>query len=269
MRLSILLFAVLFSSCNQTDDDSGASFFDSMSAGNFVDLTYSFDDSTVYWPTADGFVFEFGTAGETPAGFYYEAHAYRGSEHGGTHLDAPIHFSSGRQTVDEIPLERLIGPAVVVDVSKSVSTNRNYEITTDDVLAWESAHGRVPSGSIVLFRTGFGQYWPDLETYLGTSEKGPDAIAKLSFPGISPETASWLVTERDIAAVGIDTASIDRGQSTKFETHQILFAENIPAFENVANLELLPASGAVAIALPMKIAKGSGAPLRIVAWIAD
>ena len=100
---------------------------------------------------------------------------------------------------------------------------------------------------------------------MGTDERGPEAVAKLSFPGLHPDTATWLVNERKIAAIGLDTPSIDYGQSKLFEAHQILFKDNIPAFENVANLHQLPPKGAVVIALPMKIRNGSGGPLRIVA----
>ena len=120
----------------------------------------------------------------------------------------------------------------------------------------------------MLFRTGFASRWPDAKSYLGTDEKGPDAVAKLHFPGLHPDAARWLVSGRSIRAVGIDTASIDYGQSTLFESHRILFAKDIPAFENVTGLDQLPAIGAYVIALPMKIKGGSGGPLRIVGWVA-
>ncbi|NND72296.1 MAG: cyclase family protein [Rhodothermales bacterium] len=268
MKCIALCSLLILAGCatKQTDSDSIASL---LASGSFVDLTYTFNEQTVYWPTAEGFEFEFGTAGETPGGFYYEAHSYRGAEHGGTHLDAPIHFFRDRQTVDQIPVANLIGAAVVVDVSTDVSDDPDYQIRPGDLLAWEEMNGRIPEGSILLFRTGFGQFWPDRASYLGTDERGSEAVAKLHFPGIHPEAAQWIVNNRKIAAVGIDTASLDRGQSTLFESHQVLFEQNIPGFENVANLEALPAAGSFVMALPMKIDKGSGAPLRIVAWIPD
>jgi kynurenine formamidase len=264
MRNTLLVMALVLTACSESEP---VEMVDMLSSGTLIDMTYDFDEQTIYWPTAGEFVFQFGFAGETPAGFYYEAHGYSGSEHGGTHLDAPVHFSEGMQTVDQIPIERLVGQAVVVDVTSSAADDRDYQISVQDVENWELANGQIPDDSIVLFRTGFGQYWPDRQTYLGTAERGPEAVADLHFPGIDPDLARWLVQNRKIGAVGIDTASIDRGQSTLFETHQILFAENIPAFENVASLDRLPITGSVVFALPMKIGKGSGAPLRMVGWI--
>lgn len=138
-----------------------------------------------------------------------------------------------------------------------------------DFLAWEKENGQLPAGVIVLLRTGFGQYWPDKIKYMGTDERGPAAIAKLHFPGLHPEAAQWLSNQRKIHAIGLDTPSIDYGQSTHFESHQILFKADIPAFENLANLEQLPSTGIWVAALPMKIKGGSGGPLRIVALVPD
>lgn len=233
--------------------------------GRFVDLTHSFDDSTVFWPTAEGFQLEVLSADYTDAGFYYAANQFSLAEHGGTHLDAPVHFSEGQQAADEIPLERLIGPAIVVDVTESCSRDRDYRVTVDDFLAAEKAVGSRLDDRIVLIRTGFGQYWPDRDRYMGTAERGPQAVPKLHFPGIGPAAAAWLVAERSVKAIGIDTPSLDYGQSTLFESHVTLFGANIPGFENVANLDQLPLSGFAVIALPMKIKGGSGGPLRIVA----
>ncbi len=237
----------------------------SLSGGTVVDLTHAYDEDTVYWPTASGFEMTVDFKGHTDGGWYYEANTVRTAEHGGTHLDAPIHFAENRQHADEIPLEHLMGPAVVVDVSPKAAANRDYQVSVADFEAWEEIHGRLPEGAIVLLRTGFGRFWPDREKYMGTDERGPDAVAKLSFPGLHPEAARWLVARRDIHAIGLDTPSIDYGQSKGFEAHRILFEENIPAFENVAALERLPAKGFHVIALPMKIRGGSGGPLRIVA----
>jgi len=235
------------------------------SVGQYVDLTYSFDDSTVFWPTAEGFELEVLSAETTDAGFYYAANQFSLAEHGGTHLDAPIHFAEGQQTADEIPLDRLIGPAVIVDVSEQCSRDRDYQVTADDFMAAEKAIGFSLDDKIVLIRTGFGRYWPDREKYMGTAERGPQAVPQLHFPGIDPVAARWLVGERDVKAVGIDTPSLDYGQSTLFETHVTLFKDNIPGFENIANLDQLPLSGFTVFALPMKIKGGSGGPLRIVA----
>lgn len=237
------------------------------SGGKWVDLTHDFSEETIYWPTAQGFKLEMEFRGLTPGRYFYAANRYRASEHGGTHMDAPIHFAEGHPTVDRIPIGRLTGAAVVVDVSDKAARDVDYQITVADLEAWEAKHGRVPDDAIVLLNTGFASRWPDALKYLGTAEKGPDAVAKLHFPGLHPDAARWLVTQRTVKAVGLDTASIDHGQSKLFESHRILFEKDVPAFENVAALDQLPATGAFVIALPMKIKGGSGGPLRIVAWV--
>lgn len=236
--------------------------------GRWVDLTHPFDDSTLYWPTASGFhkstVFE----GETDGGFYYSAYDIATAEHGGTHLDAPIHFFAGRQTADQVPLERLHGRAAVVDIRTACDADPDYRLTAADLHAWEAEHGRLGAADIVLVRTGFAAYWPQAERYLGTARKGAEAVPLLHFPGLGADAARLLV-ERGVKAVGIDTASVDHGQSSDFMAHRILFEANIPGFENVADLSALPARGALVFALPMKIRGGSGAPLRITAFLPD
>jgi kynurenine formamidase len=233
--------------------------------GRAIDLTHAFDASTIYWPTEEGFVLERGSAGRTAAGYWYEAHRMRLAEHGGTHLDAPVHFHEGGETADQVPLSRLIAPAVVVDVREAAARNADHAVSVADLERFEAAHGRIPDGAALLLWTGFDARWPDRARYLGTAERGADAVAKLHFPGLDPAAARWLVANRKLAAVGLDTASIDPGPSKLFESHQVLFAAGIPAFENLAHLDHLPATGATLIALPMKIAGGSGGPLRAVA----
>jgi kynurenine formamidase len=232
-----------------------------------IDLSHAFDADTIYWPTAEGFRLRSDSKGLTPGGYYYEANSFSAAEHGGTHLDAPVHFAKGARTVDTIPLEQLIAPGVVVDVRAACAAERDHEVTVAELADWERTYGRIPRGAIVLLRTGFGAYWPDRTRYLGTDERGPDAVAKLRFPGLHPDAARWLVEERAIGAVGLDTASIDHGSSKTFESHQLLFAANVPALENVAALERLPATGFEIVALPMKIRDGSGAPVRIAALL--
>jgi len=201
----------------------------------------------------------------TAGGYYYSAYSFSAAEHGGTHIDAPIHFAAGRSTVGAISLNRFFGQAVLVDVVEPSGQNADYQVTTDDFLRWESEHGPIPSDAIVLIRTGFSRRWPDAARYLGTSKVGAEAVAELRFPGLHPDAARWIVANRPIKAIGIDTASIDYGRSTLFESHRLLFEREIPAFENLTALDRLPAVGAFVIALPMKITAGSGAPLRAVA----
>ncbi len=232
-----------------------------------IDLTYPFDSQSVYWPTAESFQLSKDFEGDTDGGYYYSAYKYAAAEHGGTHIDAPVHFARGKYSVDEIPLEQLMGLAIVIDVTKQSAATADYQILVQDLQNWERANGRIPRNAIVFLRTGFGKHYPDRRKYLGTDERGADAVAKLHFPGLHPEAAVWLTTNRTIKAIGLDTASIDYGQSTTFQSHRILFEKNIPAFENVANLDQLPLKGFSVIALPMKIKGGSGGPLRIIATL--
>ena len=262
----MLLLVVVLSACQPADRQQVPPPF-ALPAGTVVDLSYSYDDSTVFWPTAEGFDLIADFEGITDKGYYYTANTFCTAEHGGTHIDAPIHFSEGKATVDEIPLDRLMGPAVLIDVSEKCTDNVDYQVAVADFEAWEKRNGALPEGAIVLLRTGLGRFWPDRARYMGTEERGPEAVAKLHFPGLHPDAARWLVAERTIKSVGLDTPSIDFGQSTHFESHQALFAAEIPAFENLANLDRLPETGFIIIALPMKIAGGSGGPLRIVAIV--
>lgn len=232
-----------------------------------VDLTYPFDERTVYWPTAtSGFELEEVHFGKTEAGFFYAANRFSAPEHGGTHLDAPLHFHQGRQDAAQVPLERLVGPAVVIDVSEKAAEDPDYRLTPDDVAAFETEHGTIPEGTIVLLRTGWGErWWGDRAHYLG--DDTPGDASNLHFPAYGVEAARLLVEERGVAALGLDTASLDYGASTEFEVHQVAAVANVPGLENVANLQELPVTGAWVMALPMKISGGSGGPVRIAALV--
>ena len=236
-------------------------------SGQLVDLSHAYDDTTIFWPTSEPFRLEKTADGITPQGYYYASNNFHTAEHGGTHLDAPLHFAQGAQSVEEIPIERFVGPVVVVDVVAQAGTDRDYQVTTEDLQRTEREQGPIPEDAILLIRTGFSQRWPDAARYLGTAARGPDAVRDLHFPGLHPDAARWLVANRPVKAVGIDTASIDYGQSTLYESHRTLFERNIPAFENLTALERLPPRGAFIVALPMKIGGGSGAPLRAVAIV--
>ncbi|HUF70317.1 MAG TPA: cyclase family protein [Longimicrobiales bacterium] len=237
-----------------------------LATARFVDLTHAFDASTVYWPTATTrFTLDTLAWGQTPGGYFYSAFAVSTPEHGGTHLDAPIHFAAEGDHTDEVPLDRLIVPAVVIDVSRQASADADYVLSPADVEAWEAEHGRIPAGAAVLLRTGWSSRWPDVAAYLG--DDTPGDASRLRFPSFGEAAARLLVEERNVAALGADVASIDNGQSTDFVVHRVAMARNVPGFENLANLGQLPETGAWIIALPMKIAGGSGGPLRAVAAI--
>lgn len=268
MKSILLIISFSFMACNVKKEEITLSQL--LSKGQWIDLSYDFSDQTIYWPNnLVGFKLDTQFNGITPAGFYYSSNAFFSPEHGGTHLDAPVHFAKGKWSSDEIPLNQLMGDAVVIDVTEKCAGNADYQVTTDDITVWEKRNGSIPDDAILLFRTGWGKYYPDKEKYIGTAEKGDSAIAKLHFPSIHPDLASWLIKNRKIKAVGVDTPSIDYGQSKDFKTHQVLYAENIPGFENIGNLDQLPLKGAYIIALPMKIKDGTGGPLRIIAWIGN
>src|SRR5262249_16529166 len=174
-----------------------------------VDLTYSFEQNTVYWPTAKPFQWEKESWGKSAGGYWYTAARYAASEHGGTHLDAPIHFGEGKLSSDEIPVSRLVSTAIVIDISEAAAKNPDYRLTVDDITSWEKANGRIPDNSIALVRSGWGKFWTDRKRYMGTD--APGDTANLHFPGISREAAEFLAKQRKIDGVGIDTASIDHG----------------------------------------------------------
>lgn len=258
---TVFMFACLLAACASPQPKAG------FPAGQWIDLSHDFSSDTVYWVTAEPFKRTTVAEGMTPGGYYYSAYNFSAAEHGGTHIDAPVHFAEGKKTVDQLMPADLTGPAVKIDVSSKALANRDYLVTTEDIQAWEAANGQIPDGSILLLQTGYAKYWPDKKNYLGTDRTGPDAVKELRFPGLDPTAADWLVKNRKLKAIGIDTASIDYGQSTTFTSHVTLMTNNIPAFENVASLDQVPVKGAYVMALPMKIKGGSGAPLRIVALV--
>jgi kynurenine formamidase len=257
---ALIICSIFFAACSTQQPSAD------FAAGQWIDLSHDFSDQTIYWVNADPFKRE-GTQGMTPKGFYYAQGNYAAAEHGGTHIDAPIHFAEGKKTVDQLTPTDLIGPAVKIDVSDKAASNRDYLISVADIENWEKTNGRIPDGSMVLLQTGFAKYWPDKKQYLGTDQHGEEAAKDLHFPGLDPDAAKWLIDNRKIKAVGLDTASIDYGQSSEFKTHVTLMTNNVPAFENLAELDKLPAKGFQIIALPMKIKGGSGAPLGIVAFV--
>ncbi len=227
-----------------------------------VDLTYALDDQTVFWPNNKPFTWEKSSWGMTGHGYWYASAEFAMSEHGGTHIDAPIHFAEGRQSVDEIPLQRLIAPAVVIDVRTAVAENRDYRLSREDLAKWESRYGPIQQGAVVLMLTGWGRGWPDKSKYLGSAT--PSDPKTLHFPGFSKEAAEFLVKERQIDGIGIDTPSIDYGPSQDFIVHQVINGANCYGLENIANLEKLPPKGTILMALPIKIKGGTGGPVRII-----
>jgi kynurenine formamidase len=237
-----------------------------LSTQRMVDLTHPLNAQTLYWPTSPTtFQLERLSYGPAEGGWFYSSNAFCSPEHGGTHLDAPIHFSEDGISAEAIPLENLVAPAVVIDVSSRAAADADYRLTRQDVLDWEARHGRIEAGTIVLLRTGWSARWPNRLAYLG--DDTPGDASRLHFPSYGYDAARLLVEERGAVAIGVDVASIDYGQSRDFLVHRIAAARQVPGLENLTNLDQLPPRGATLIALPMKIELGSGGPLRAIALV--
>lgn len=265
-KLSYLLVVFLFVSCvNNTKSDLDVASI--LQQKEWIDLTYSFDENSVYWPTNIPYTHDTVSFGINENGYFYSSFKFAAEEHGGTHFDAPIHFGENKSTIEKVPVSQLHGPGVVVNVSEKALKNRDYLISSEDFQAWEKQHGTMPDGAIILVYTGYGKFYTNREKYLGTALTGSGAVADLHFPGLSADAAKWLAENRKANAIGLDTPSIDYGQSKDFMAHRILCAHDFTIYENVANLDKLPETGSYIIALPMKIKGGSGSPLRIIAII--
>jgi len=262
LRLVGLLLVLLATGCRQAERATEETV---PRVPRILDLSYAFDDKTLYWSAEESFVHKPVSFGRTEAGYWYASYTFAANEHGGTHLDAPIHFGEGRQSVEQIPIERHIGPGVKISIADKAAADPDYRLTAADIRAWESRRGPIPPGAIVLVHTGWGRYWGDRLKFFGSDV--PDDTAERHFPGIGQDAAELLARERQIAMVGIDTASLDYGPSRDFIAHQVLNGANIAGVENVANMDRLPEDGFLILALPMKIAAGSGAPCRIVALL--
>lgn len=261
-RIVALVFAVVVSAGTQSLSAQAVD----LTRYRLVDLTHPFNAKTLYWPTATtGFRLDQLAFGKTPGGYFYSSNAFAAPEHGGTHLDAPVHFYERGISVDRIPLDQMIAPAVVIDVGAKAAKESDYRLTKEDVQAWETRHGAIPRGSIVVLRTGWGARWPNAKSYFG--DDTPGDASHLHFPSYGAEAARYLVQVRKVAALGADVASIDYGPSTDFIVHQIAAEGGAIGLENLAGTDALPPRGATIIALPMKIENGSGGPLRAVALI--
>ena len=229
-----------------------------------VDLTHTLDDQTPPWPTDLPFRHKRIAWGKQPDGYWYSSYDLSLCEHCGTHLDAPIHFAKGKASIGDIDLADLSGPLAVIETGLQCQANPDYLAAPSDVEADEAAHGVIVPGMIVFFRTGWSRRWPRALDYLGDDR--PGRTDALHFPGVSARAAQCLV-DRGVAMVGIDTASIDGGRSSSFPVHRMLAANSTYIVENLAGLNELPGRGAYAMAFPMKIGQGSGAPCRVGAMV--
>lgn len=236
-----------------------------INTAKIVDLTHTLDQSTIYWPTESGFKFHYEHYGVTSGGYFYSSGYFDTPEHGGTHMDAPLHFNRTGEPVNKVTMSQMIGPAAVIDFSQRAAADTNAALSVSDIEKYEAAYGRIPDGAIVVARSGWGRFWPDQKRYMGTDKLGD--VAGLRFPGFSPQAVSLLLNQREIIAIAIDTASMDPGISQDFPVHRLWLGANRPGFENLANADKLPPAGAIIFCAPIKIGGGTGAPARIFALL--
>lgn len=197
----------------------------------------------------------------------YDHHGYFAREiampeHFGTHVDAPAHFAQGRWTIDNLPAERLVRPIIVLDVSSKARSDADYRVSVEDIAAWEQVHGHIPPGTVVMARTGWDERWNMPQRYRNADGKGVP-----HFPGFSLEAARFLVEARDAVGIGIDTLSVDPGNSDEYPVHRYCAQHSVYHVENVANLAQVPPEGSLVVIAPMKLKDGSGAPARVLALI--
>ena len=264
-------FTLIFTACGQAGAPpaeprapaaSGArTQIDSMQV---IDLTHPLSPDSLYWPSGSPFEYERVSWGLNASGDWYAAGSFATAEHLGTHLDAPIHFAPEVWSNAEIPAEHFIGAAAVIDISARAASDPDTTLTVADIEAWEAAYGAIPPGAIVIVRTAWSERWPDWNEYYGSDD--PFDTTTMHFPGVSPEAAT-AIAERGASGVGIDTASIDPGNDLDFRAHRILATANLYNLENLTGLDQLPPAGATLLALPIKIAGGSGGPARVLALL--
>ena len=239
-------------------DRLGALFQDEVAV---VDLTHAVSADAPYWPGPSESPFRHDTLSAHEDGAPSMA-AYAAPEHFGTHFDAPVHGGMGLPSVDRVALAELFGPAVVVDVSEAAAADEDYALTRADLERWESLHGRIPAGAIVLMRSGWSARWAQGDRYYNRGADG-----RLHFPGFAEDAARFLVDERDIAGIGVDTGSVDPGNARGFPVHGIVNGSGRFHLENLADLSELPESGAFLIVAPIKIEGGSGGQVRVFAVV--
>jgi kynurenine formamidase len=224
--------------------------------GRILDLGHPLSERDPTWSGAKAF----SRSGTTGVGFAMGK--FSADEHFGTHLDAPVH-AGGTWTTDQIPVARLMRPAVCLDIQAAVANDEDYRLTVEDVLRFEARAGRIPEGAVVLVATGWDGRWPDQARYMNER----DGVKH--FPGLSVAAASLLARERKVAGIGIDTPSVDYGPSEKFEVHHTTMPENVYHIENAANLTTLPATGFRVVVAPINLAGGSGGPTRLFALLGE
>lgn len=192
---------------------------------------------------------------------------FEGGEHVGTHLDAPIHWISGKDKddVSQIPARRLIRPAVVIDKTAEATENPDYLLTVEEIRSFQAQHGNLPEGGWLLYRTGWDARAHDQQAFLNADDTGSHT------PGMEVETARWLAEESPIVGVGVETVGTDAGAAHSFEPafpcHRFMLGAGKYGLTQLANLASLPTTGAILIVAPLRIVGGSGSPARVYALV--
>jgi len=226
-----------------------------------IDLTHPLNDQCPNWEGSQESPFQAKELGNIERDGYY-SRGFSTQEHYGTHLDAPAHFAAGAWTVDEIPADRLVRPLAVIDVHELAASHPDYAVSVQDIGAWEQTHGAIPEGSVVIAHTGWDQRWAKQEDF-----RNEQADGLTHYPGFSLEAAEFLVTSRGVVGLGIDTMSVDIGATTTYPVHVFTSQQRIYHLENVANLAAVPPVGAIIVVAPIKLEKGSGGPVRLLALV--
>ncbi len=264
MRIATALLTVLtpIGACSEAPDTADR--FEQLFSGELrvIDLTHALNMTGPHWPGQAGNPFVHEIRSAHPSGAASMA-SYSTPEHHGTHLDAPIHSADHQPTVDQLTSFDLFGPAAVIDVSAKCEDDPDYQLTVEDLLAWEGRHGPLPAGAIVLMYTGWSEKWDDFDAY-----KNQDAAGRMHFPGFGEAASRFLVDERVIRGIGIDTLSVDAA-TAGMATHGTVNGSGKFHLENVADLHLLPELGAYLIVAPIKIEGGSGGQVRIFAAVPE
>jgi kynurenine formamidase len=199
-----------------------------------------------------------------PAWYWNNIHT---GEHTGTHLDAPIHWVTGRDKADvsQLPLRQLVAPAAVIDLAERAAADADFLLEVDHIHEWEAAHGPLPAGGWLLYRTGWDARSRDQQQFLNADETGPHT------PGISVECARWLAEESTVIGVGVETVGTDAGAAHSFDPafpcHQFLLGAGKYGLTQLQNLASLPPTGAVVVTAPLPIVGGSGSPARVLALV--
>lgn len=226
-----------------------------------IDLTHPLNDNSPNWEGTVESPFHARELGNIERDGYY-SRIFSTQEHYGTHLDAPAHFAAGAWTVDQIPAERLVRPLVVLDVSRKVKGNADYEVSVEDILAWERAYAPISKGAVVIAYTGWDKHWQQQDNFRNQQSDG-----LTHYPGFSLDAAKFLVESREVVGLGIDTMSVDIGATTTYPVHLFTSQLGIYHLENVANLAKVPPAGAIVVVAPIKLEKGSGGPARVLALL--